>query len=176
MLNSNTCKSLRETVHSDLVICKIFVFYIQQDIEPAGGISYSGKLEDSLFNHDGLTKFHSLVLNIHGPVFSTKFNYSSVWPLKALYWIYQIFELVTTWVTYHIIVAILLTHVALMPTCQARNYGCKWVQVRDLHKHMVYHKSHKMKWNSEWIKLGWLHAMFMWTPYSSYQICQVYLL
>ena len=47
-------------------------------------------------------------------------------------------------------VAILLTHVALMATCEAGNYGCKLGQVRDLHKHMVVkHKSHIMKWNGK---------------------------
>ena len=63
---------------------------------------------------------------------------------------YQIFQLITTWVTYHMAVAILLTHVALIVTCEARNYGCKLVQVRDLHKHMVVkHKSHIMKRNGK---------------------------
>ena len=78
MLNLTTCKSVRETVHSDLVICEIFVvFYIQQHIEPAGYISHSGKLEESFLNHDGLTKFHCLLLNIQILVLSTKFSYLS---------------------------------------------------------------------------------------------------
>ena len=80
---------MRENVHSDLVIYEIFVaFYIQQHIEPAGYVSHSGKLEDGLFNLDDLTKFHCLLLNIYGPVFSTKFSYLCDWPMKALYWIY----------------------------------------------------------------------------------------